>query len=382
MPGALTRWLSARRPARRGRAVSDRRRVGGRRARDQDGAGPVPARDTTRRSCRPACSTGRRGSTRCRRSPALTALWMLAAAGLTLGVRARTCAGVLVARCRSGLHLVDQNLWGHHVYFMTLVLLLLTMADSDASLSTRWIADGRPERDVEAGRCWLVQVQLSLAYLFTAVAKLNPVSQRRGPADRHRRCPRHGSGSRRWLSCWRCAPSSSSAFGLWMPVGASLGPCRGVRHCTAWCHPADGAVRRARRLHAAGVECLRPVPRRRAAVAARRVGRHVRVLPRVGAWLRRLDWLARSPLRRAPAAPRRSPRLACRPRRPAKESRCASGRGPSAASPPSWRILELLPVGFLWARAPGAAAIVSWLGAAAYRACPRGSGICPCMPQR
>ena len=85
-----------------------------------------------------------------------------------------------------GLHLVDQNFWGHHVYFMTLVLLLMTMVDTGASLSRRWLADGRPERDVVAWPLWLVQVQLSLAYLFTAVRETQSrVSRRRGPSTGH-----------------------------------------------------------------------------------------------------------------------------------------------------------------------------------------------------
>ena len=82
------------------------------------------------------------------RLPSFTAVWMLAASGLTLGIRARVVCRLCCARCRSRLHLVDQNFWGHHVYFMTLMLLLLTMTDSDASLSGRWIREGRPERDV------------------------------------------------------------------------------------------------------------------------------------------------------------------------------------------------------------------------------------------
>ncbi len=102
---------------------------------------------------------------------AVTAVWMLAGAGLTLGVGARLCAGVLCA-LSIGLHVVDQNFWAHHVYFMTLVLLPLTIIDSDASLSVRWLRDRRPERDVLWWPVWLVQVQLlNPAFLEGAVRR-------------------------------------------------------------------------------------------------------------------------------------------------------------------------------------------------------------------
>ena len=164
---------------------------------------------------------------------AFTVVWMLAGAALTLGYRARLAAGVLCAMS-IGLHVVDQNFWAHHVYFMTLVLLLLTIIDSDASLSLRWLREGRPERDVLWWPVWLVQVQLTLAYLFTAIAKLNPAfldgavlqtaigaSAGMGVAGAVDRPSR------------RLAPSSSSAS----PCGCrrcAHGRLARLRHCTGW----------------------------------------------------------------------------------------------------------------------------------------------------
>jgi predicted DCC family thiol-disulfide oxidoreductase YuxK len=98
---------------------------------------------------------------------------LAAGVALTVGWHARLSAAVACA-ISAWLFFVDQNFWGHHVYFMTLMLLMLALADSDASLSVRWIKEGRPERDVTAWPAWLAQVQLSLAYFFTAAAKLNP----------------------------------------------------------------------------------------------------------------------------------------------------------------------------------------------------------------
>ena len=295
MPGALTRWLTARRPA---RAVGLFRIGVGLAALVR---GIKTARDLYLLGHDPSVVPARLfdWAPRIDTLPpiaAVTALWMLAAAGLTLGVRARTSAGVLCA-LSIGLHLVDQNFWGHHVYFMTLTLLLMTMVDTGASLSRRWLADGRPERDVEAWPLWLVQVQLSLAYLFTAVAKLNPAFLLGEVLQPAMALPE----SWVWLMPWLALVALGAEFfvgvALWVPALRSWAFVVGFG-LHGLVPGADGAVRRARRLHAAGVERLRPVRRRRAAVAARRVGRHVRVLPRLGAMAAAARLAPCPPLRR------------------------------------------------------------------------------------
>jgi predicted DCC family thiol-disulfide oxidoreductase YuxK len=104
----------------------------------------------------------------------LAGTFLVAGVTLTIGWHARLSALVACA-ISTWLFFVDQNFWGHHVYFMTLMLLLLAVTESDASLSVRWLTEGRPERDVAWWPAWLAQVQLSLAYLFTSIAKINPV---------------------------------------------------------------------------------------------------------------------------------------------------------------------------------------------------------------
>ena len=98
--------------------------------------------------------------------------WIIAATGLIVGYRAGVCAAVLL-----GLsvfqHLVDQNFWAHHMYFMMLVLLLLSMSESDATLSVRRVRARYPEQWVAGWPVWLIKVQLSLVYFYSAVAKLN-----------------------------------------------------------------------------------------------------------------------------------------------------------------------------------------------------------------
>lgn len=102
-----------------------------------------------------------------------TFFWIAASAGLIVGYRSRRCAFALFL---GGvfLHLVDQNFWAHHMYFLLLLLLLLSVSDSDAELSVRWVRNGRADRDILTWPLWLFKVQLSLVYFYTAVAKVNP----------------------------------------------------------------------------------------------------------------------------------------------------------------------------------------------------------------
>ena len=101
-----------------------------------------------------------------------TAIWVIASLGLIAGYRARIFGFVLFA-CTVLQHLVDQNLWANHMYFLGLLVLLISLADSDASLSIRWLREGRPTRDITAWPATLLQIQLSIVYFYTAAAKLN-----------------------------------------------------------------------------------------------------------------------------------------------------------------------------------------------------------------
>jgi Vitamin K-dependent gamma-carboxylase len=99
-------------------------------------------------------------------------VWIAAAAGLTIGYRARLSATVLLALSLFQ-HLVDQNFWAHHMYFMILMLLLLAVGESDATLSVRWAREQYPVRWIPGWPVWLIKVQLSLVYFYSAAAKLN-----------------------------------------------------------------------------------------------------------------------------------------------------------------------------------------------------------------
>jgi hypothetical protein len=100
-------------------------------------------------------------------------LGIAASIGLIIGYRARLSA-LLVAGCIAFVHVVDQNFWGHHVYFIGLMVGLLSLTESDAAWSIKaWREGSRAE--VTYWPVLLMKIQLSLVYFFTSVAKLNPV---------------------------------------------------------------------------------------------------------------------------------------------------------------------------------------------------------------
>jgi predicted DCC family thiol-disulfide oxidoreductase YuxK len=362
MPGALTRWLSAKRPARAvglfrigvGLAAAMR---GIKTGRDLYllGHDPsvVPARLfdwAPRIDMVPAIA-------------AVTGLWMLAAAGLTVGFRARTCAGVLCA-LSIGLHLVDQNLWGHHVYFMALVLLLMTMTDTGASLSKGWLADGQPERVVEAWPLWLVQVQLTLAYLFTAVAKLNPAYLDGEVLQRALALPEAWV----WLTPWIAVVALGAEFfigvALWVPALRPWALLAGLGlHALVplLMGPYAGLVVFTLVVWSVYLLFLDAPPRSRLVVWDDTCG-FCRGWVRL---LRRLDWLD---VHRFEGSSRAEvlAEAGVSAEQASEEVKVKVGTRTLGGFAAIVAILELLPVGFLWARVLTLPPL-SWLGAAAYR---------------
>jgi len=99
-------------------------------------------------------------------------LWVVAAIGLTLGYRARVCAAVVLVAAVAQ-QAFDQSFRAHHMDFLVVVLLLVAISESDAAVSIRAWRDKSLPRDVTAWPVWLLQVQLSIVYFYTAAAKLN-----------------------------------------------------------------------------------------------------------------------------------------------------------------------------------------------------------------
>ena len=100
------------------------------------------------------------------------AAWLVAALLFALGWKTRGSGAVLVLL--TGYTLVlDQQTYSNHLYLLVLVLLLLTISDSGAA----WSLDARQRatrRDVAAWPILLLKIQVTLVYVFSAVAKITP----------------------------------------------------------------------------------------------------------------------------------------------------------------------------------------------------------------
>ncbi len=96
--------------------------------------------------------------------------WLMLALTFALGLATRWTGRLLTALMTITL-LLDQQLYSHHLYLATLIIFLLTLADSGAA----WSLDARrygPRATVPAWPVLLLKLQLSLLYGFSAVAKL------------------------------------------------------------------------------------------------------------------------------------------------------------------------------------------------------------------
>lgn len=98
-------------------------------------------------------------------------LWVLAAIAFAVGWKTRIAGAALVCVIGYSL-LLDQQLYSNHLYLLFLIVVLLTIADSGAAIS---IDARRGERATMPGwPVWLLKVQVSIVYIFSAIAKLTP----------------------------------------------------------------------------------------------------------------------------------------------------------------------------------------------------------------
>lgn len=98
-------------------------------------------------------------------------LWMFAGLAFCLGWNTRP-AGALLIGFLGYVLLLDQQLYANHLYLLTLMILLLTLAQSDASLSIRARRHGGRET-IPAWPVVLMRAQVSVVYAFAASSKLN-----------------------------------------------------------------------------------------------------------------------------------------------------------------------------------------------------------------
>ena len=98
------------------------------------------------------------------------ALWLVSAAAFTIGFLTRLNGAVLTAILTYTLF-IDQQTYSNHLFLLAIIALLLTVGDSGAAYSVD-ARGGRPVR-IHAWPVFLLKVQLSFVYGFTALAKMN-----------------------------------------------------------------------------------------------------------------------------------------------------------------------------------------------------------------
>lgn len=101
----------------------------------------------------------------------LIGLWVVSGLAFLVGWRTRA-AGVVLAVTLASVLLADQQLYSNHLYLMVLLVGLVTVADGGAAISLD--ARGRGARDeVAAWPVWLLRAQVSIVYGYAALAKTN-----------------------------------------------------------------------------------------------------------------------------------------------------------------------------------------------------------------
>lgn len=103
----------------------------------------------------------------------LLVAWVLTAALFAVGART-TVAGIGLALILAGVLLSDQQLYSNHLYLLVLLVGLVTAGRGGSAISVdAWLGRGRPT--VPGWPQDLMRTQISIVYGFAALAKLNAV---------------------------------------------------------------------------------------------------------------------------------------------------------------------------------------------------------------
>jgi hypothetical protein len=137
---------------------------------------------------------------------------LLFAAGLFTRI-----SGTLLTFCVAYHLVADQNLFWSHIYYLSLLVLLLTVGNSGACYSLDWIRRGRPRATVLRWPVTLVKLQVSGLYFFTAIAKINSDFLSGGVLGEAFRIPEAFESTQilQALSVATIALELLLAFGLW-----------------------------------------------------------------------------------------------------------------------------------------------------------------------
>ncbi len=97
----------------------------------------------------------------------LVGVWLVSGVLFTVGWRVPV-TGTILLLCLVFLLALDLQTYSNHLYLMSLLVLLLTLADSGAALSVE-----RRPHPVPLWPVWLIMIQVSLVYGFSSITKLN-----------------------------------------------------------------------------------------------------------------------------------------------------------------------------------------------------------------
>jgi len=105
--------------------------------------------------------------------PLVLGLWAVASVAFAIGLET-TIAGAAIVILAVAFFLTDSQLYSNHLYLLTLVVAVLTLAGADRGFSLDARRRGTQElKPVPAWGPFLIRFQVTVLYAFSALAKLN-----------------------------------------------------------------------------------------------------------------------------------------------------------------------------------------------------------------
>lgn len=104
-------------------------------------------------------------------APLIVGAWLLLALAFAVGAFT-TAAGISLAMLLAAVLAADQQLYSNHLYLLTILVGLLTLARAGAAVSIS-AARGHGRSMLPAWPIWLIRAQVSIVYLFAGLAKIN-----------------------------------------------------------------------------------------------------------------------------------------------------------------------------------------------------------------
>jgi predicted DCC family thiol-disulfide oxidoreductase YuxK len=282
----------------------------------------------------------------------LIGLWLLSGTAMLLGWRTRLASAVLTATVASVL-LLDQQLYSNHLYVMALVCGLLALADGGAALSLDARRVGE-RQEISGWPVWLLRLQVSVIYGYAALSKLNPdfLSGSVVASYLRRSGPLAVPDSWRSLEpmmvlavlaiCTEAFLSGALWSRRWLPAAlvAALALHAGI---TGWLLPTYQLLAFSVVMLPLLILFLDAAPGRRVVVWDDGCGFCAAWVR----WFRRLDWLAT--LRFVPRSELAASGVQVSEEAAARALQLVSGRRVHGGFAAVGRVLEILPISYLWA---------------------------------